>query len=233
MIGIYKITKKENGKSYIGQSNDIERRFKEHTFKNKIPIDKAIQKYGKESFQFEILEECSLDELDEKERYWINYYNTYKGFGYNCSEGGGLNFGENNGRALITESDIINIRKAYNAHKNRKETYQKYKDKITFSSFAAIWDGTTWKHVMPEVYTKENKEYYSNLTSIGEKSVNAVLSDEEVMECRKRYVSETAKDIYEDFKDKIKFQTLQQILWGRTYKHLPIYKKKTKEWINL
>ena len=233
MIRIYKITKKENGKSYIGQSNDIERRFKEHTFKNKIPIDKAIQKYGKESFQFEILEECSLDELDEKERYWINYYNTYKGFGYNCSEGGGLNFGENNGRALITESDIINIRKAYNAHKNRKETYQKYKDKITFSSFAAIWDGTTWKHVMPEVYTKENKEYYSNLTSIGEKSVNAVLSDEEVMECRKRYVSETAKDIYEDFKDKIKFQTLQQILWGRTYKHLPIYKKKTKEWINL
>lgn len=233
MIGIYKITKKENGKSYIGQSNDIERRFKEHTFKNKIPIDKAIQKYGKENFQFEILEECSLDELDEKERYWINYYNTYKGFGYNCSEGGGLNFGENNGRALITESDIINIRKAYNAHKNRKETYQKYKDKITFSNFAAIWDGTTWKHVMPEVYTKENKEYYSNLTSIGEKSVNAVLSDEEVMECRKRYVSETAKDIYEDFKDKIKFQTLQQILWGRTYKHLPIYKKKTKEWINL
>ena len=233
MIGIYKITKKENGKSYIGQSNDIERRFKEHTFKNKIPIDKAIQKYGKESFQFEILEECSLDELDEKERYWINYYNTYKGFGYNCSEGGGLNFGENNGRALITESDIINIRKAYNAHKNRKETYQKYKDKITFSNFAAIWDGTTWKHVMPEVYTKENKEYYSNLTSIGEKSVNAILSDEEVMECRKRYVSEAAKDIYEDFKDKIKFQTLQQILWGRTYKHLPIYKKKTKEWINL
>lgn len=233
MIGIYKITKKENGKSYIGQSNDIERRFKEHTFKNKIPIDKAIQKYGKESFQFEILEECSLDELDEKERYWINYYNTYKGFGYNCSEGGGLNFGENNGRALITESDIINIRKAYNAHKNRKETYQKYKDKITFSNFAAIWDGTTWKHVMPEVYTKENKEYYSNLTSIGEKSVNAILSDEEVMECRKRYVSESAKDIYEDFKDKIKFQTLQQILWGRTYKHLPIYKKKTKEWINL
>lgn len=233
MIGIYKITKKENGKSYIGQSNDIERRFKEHTFKNEIPIDKAIQKYGKESFQFEILEECSLDELDEKERYWINYYNTYKGFGYNCSEGGGLNFGENNGRALITESDIINIRKAYNAHKNRKETYQKYKDKITFSNFAAIWDGTTWKHVMPEVYTEENKKYYSYLTSVGEKSINAVLTDDEVITCRKRYVNETAKEIYRDFSNRIEFQTLQQILWGRTYKHLPIYKKKTKEWINL
>lgn len=42
MIGIYKITKKSNGKSYIGQSNDIERRFKEHQYKKDIPIDMAI-----------------------------------------------------------------------------------------------------------------------------------------------------------------------------------------------
>ena len=35
MIGIYKITKKENGKSYIGQSNDIERRFQEHKTKKR------------------------------------------------------------------------------------------------------------------------------------------------------------------------------------------------------
>ena len=233
MIGIYKITRKETGKSYIGQSNDITRRFKEHIFKNEIPIDKAIQKYGKENFEFEILEECSLEELDEKERYWINYYNTYKGFGYNCSEGGGLNFGENNGRALITESDVISIRKAYNEHKNRKKVYESYKDKITFSTFASIWDGTSWKHIMPEIYTEENKKYYSALSSIGEKSVNAVLSDEEVMNCRKRYINENAKEIYADFSDRIKFQTLQQILWGRTYKHLPVYSKKKKEWINL
>jgi len=42
MIGIYKITKKENGKSYIGQSNDIERRFQEHKIKDDIPVDIAI-----------------------------------------------------------------------------------------------------------------------------------------------------------------------------------------------
>ena len=48
MIGIYKITKIENGKSYIGKSNDIERRFKEHQTKGKtsrIPVDEAIEKY--------------------------------------------------------------------------------------------------------------------------------------------------------------------------------------------
>ena len=49
MIGIYKITKKENGKSYIGQSNDIQRRFGEHKTvgkKSRIPVDAAIEKYG-------------------------------------------------------------------------------------------------------------------------------------------------------------------------------------------
>jgi predicted GIY-YIG superfamily endonuclease len=42
MIGIYKITKISNGKSYIGQSNDIERRFQEHKTKKDIPIEVAI-----------------------------------------------------------------------------------------------------------------------------------------------------------------------------------------------
>jgi GIY-YIG catalytic domain. len=42
MIGIYKITKISNGKSYIGQSNNIERRFQEHKTKKDIPIEIAI-----------------------------------------------------------------------------------------------------------------------------------------------------------------------------------------------
>ena len=50
IIGIYKITNKKNGKMYIGQSNNIKRRFYEHCRNNEILIDKAIQKYGKEEF---------------------------------------------------------------------------------------------------------------------------------------------------------------------------------------
>jgi predicted GIY-YIG superfamily endonuclease len=42
MIGIYKITKKSNGKSYVGQSNDINRRFDEHKYKKELAIDQAI-----------------------------------------------------------------------------------------------------------------------------------------------------------------------------------------------
>ena len=232
MIGIYKITRIENGKSYIGQSNDIERRFKEHQYKKDIPVELAIQKYGVDAFTYEVLEECSLEELDEKEKYWISKLDTYKGFGYNCSEGGSGNQGENNGRTKLTNSDVEYIRECYAQHKRRKEVYEQFKNKISFSSFASIWDGTTWKNVKPEVYTLENLQYYKKETTLGENSSNAVFTNEEVIKLRERYVTETAKDIYEDVKDKCSYQTLQQILWGRVYKELPIYKKKTKEWIN-
>lgn len=232
MIGIYKITKKENGKSYIGQSNDIERRFQEHRYKKDIPVEIAIQKYGADAFDYEIIEECDLKDLDEKEKYWIAYYNTFKGFGYNCSPGGGDNRGENNGRTKLTNEDVAYIRECYDSHKRRREVYENFKDKISFSAFASIWDGTTWKDIKPEVYTEENKRYYMYEATNGQNSTKAVLSDEEVMKCRERYVLESAKDIYQDYQDRISYQTLQQILWGRTYKHLPIYKKKAREWIN-
>ena len=235
MIGIYKITKKENGKSYIGQSNDIERRIKEHQSKRTrpYPIELAIQKYGKDAFTYEVLEECSLEELDEREKYWIAYYNTYKGFGYNCNIGGGTSSGENNGRAKLTEEDVRYIRTAYNNHLRRRDVYELFKDKISFGTFAGVWDGTTWSYIMPEVYTEENKKYYMRQATNGEKSSKAILTNEEVIVLRKRYVNETAKQIYPSVQGKIEYQTLQHILCGHSYSNLPIYLKKEKKWINL
>lgn len=55
MIGIYKITNRINGKSYVGQSINMEKRFKEHLYKQDTYIDRAIHKYGKDNFNFEIL----------------------------------------------------------------------------------------------------------------------------------------------------------------------------------
>lgn len=232
MIGIYKITKKSNGKSYIGQSNDIKRRINEHQAKRDLAIDQAIQKYGIDAFDYEVLEECSLEELDEKEKYWIQYFNTYKGFGYNCNEGGGDSRSENNGRTKLTNQDVAYIRECYDLHKRRKEVYEQFKDKVSFDSFAAIWDGRTWKDIKQEVYTEENKNYYMYHATDGENSDFASLADEEVMKCRTRYIKETAKEIHKDYADKISYQAFQAMLWGRTYKNLPIYSKKKKEWFN-
>lgn len=232
MIGIYKITNKINGKIYVGQSNDIERRFSEHKYRNKLQIDIAIQKYGKENFTFEVLEECPIEQLNNREMYWIKTLKSFEN-GYNNTTGGEQqSIGSNNGRAILTEEEVKIIRTAYANHERRKDVYLKFKDKISFATFANIWDGSSWTHVMPEVFTEENKIYYSRESTNGDKSTSAKFTNEEVIQLRERYVFENAKSIYEDYKDRCSYNTLQQILWGRTYKNLPIYKKKEKKWIN-
>ena len=96
MVGIYKITNLINQKSYIGQSINISRRIKDHFQKAECPSDvsyngalhSAIRKYGKNNFVWEVLEECSPEELDSKEQYYIQKFNTYSPNGYNILEGG-------------------------------------------------------------------------------------------------------------------------------------------------
>ena len=94
VVGIYKITNKVNGKCYIGQSQDIATRFREHRYllrQNKYSnkkIQNAWNKYGEENFTFEIIEECMLDELDEKEMKYIKEYDSHYN-GYNNTDGGG------------------------------------------------------------------------------------------------------------------------------------------------
>jgi hypothetical protein len=95
MIGIYKITNKINGKSYIGQSVDIQQRWNAHKSKSKsielggdnYAIHCAIRKYGVENFTFEVIEQTTQQELNSREKYWIKYYDTYYN-GYNSTLGG-------------------------------------------------------------------------------------------------------------------------------------------------
>lgn len=94
MVGIYKITNTLNNKCYIGQSIDIKIRWIQHIYEGKRnnpqgKLYSAIFKEGIENFSFEVIEECPLDEkiLNEKERYWIEYYNSFNK-GYNSTKGG-------------------------------------------------------------------------------------------------------------------------------------------------
>lgn len=90
MTGIYKFTNKINGKSYIGQSVDIKRRHKEHrTRKDENSLfHEAISEYGFDNFDFSVIEICDIKDLNSKEIYYINKYNTLFPNGYNASEGG-------------------------------------------------------------------------------------------------------------------------------------------------
>ena len=88
--GIYKITNSINNKCYVGQSIDIERRWRDHKknyLSSNYPLYLAFKKYGLDNFTFEILEECNECELDQKEIYWIDYYHGYSQ-GYNQTTGG-------------------------------------------------------------------------------------------------------------------------------------------------
>ena len=211
MIGIYKITEKENPTMfYVGKSNDIERRFKEHIQKSysqsRIPFDNYIDEKGKDAFTYEVLEECSIEELSIKEKYWTDKLQATKSG--NKFDGGLTDVvGDNNPKAKLTEEDVIEIRKAYNNHLKQKDVYEKYKDIISFGYFQNLWKGRSWAHVMPEVFTKENKEYYIYQNSNGGNGASAQFSNEEVIKIRERYVNESAKQIYQDYNGRVSYQT--------------------------
>ena len=236
MIGIYKITNKNNGKVYIGQSNNIERRLSEHKQKRTKTIDDYINVLGVENFEFEVLEECDLEELNEKEQSYIKKYNSINN-GYNIQLGGFNNvIGEGNGRARITEKDVIFIRESYAKHESAKEIYEKYfKDIITKSQFQSIWQGRSWSNILPEVYIEENKQYYIS----EQNKTKALLSKEEVLYYRKYYINHTRTEVYqkllEDKGNILKKRTFEKILIGDVrdnsiYKEVPLYKKTQNRW---
>ena len=94
---IYIIKNKINNKVYVGQTKvSIKLRFQNHLSAARCGRDyiigKAIRKYGEENFYVELLEECLASELNEREMYWITFYNaTDNKFGYNMSLGGNVN----------------------------------------------------------------------------------------------------------------------------------------------
>lgn len=95
--GIYSIINLIDGKKYIGQSKSLTTRWRQHKsdlkynrHKNK-HLQNAVDCYGIENFGYKILEECPIELRDEKERYWINYFNTVdRQYGYNNESGGNL-----------------------------------------------------------------------------------------------------------------------------------------------
>lgn len=78
-IGIYKIVN-PNGKIYIGQSINIEYRFLSYEkllrCKNQKKLYNSLMKYGIECHSFEIIEKCDVNMLNERERYWQEYYDV-------------------------------------------------------------------------------------------------------------------------------------------------------------
>lgn len=87
---IYKIENKENGMIYIGQTvRTLRERTLEHARNKETYIDRTMNKYGIEHFDISVIDTAeTMDELNEKEIYWIKHYNSMKPNGYNLCYGG-------------------------------------------------------------------------------------------------------------------------------------------------
>lgn len=227
MIGIYKITNKLNGKSYIGLSTNIERRWEDHKNpynwerENKKSLYQAFKKYGLNNFKFEILEECSPKDLSSKEKYYIELYDTFYN-GYNSTSGGeDFKYDSHPGHKL-TQEDIKDIRTRYNNLERKNEVYNLYRDRIGESGFHKIWNGNTWTGIMMEVYTPENKEFHSHNTSNkGSKNGRSKLTEEDVKNIRlRRKNGDKLKDVYCDYKDKLSYGSFTNVWTYQNWKNI-------------
>lgn len=146
MVGIYKIQNLLNNKVYVGQSNDILRRWRDHktnAFNSNdhnynTHLYRSIRKYGLQNFSFEILEECSTFELNAKEIYWISHYNSFFE-GYNLTMGGDGSGSEVNKTRII--SIIHELETTYKSHRQIAE-----ENEISTEMVQGINSGRYWHH---------------------------------------------------------------------------------------
>lgn len=184
---IYKITNDINNKVYIGKTEfDVQKRFQEHikdskkNSKNR-PLYKAMNKYGVQHFSIEIIEEC--DNLEQREKYWIKYYDSYKN-GYNATLGG-------DGKAYIDYDLILRLfAEGYNvieiANKTKhdcKHISQILREKGSISA-QQIHDrrmkNLEKEVVMVDSKTKKEIKHFKSIAEAGRYCINNNLSKDTV-----------------------------------------------------
>ena len=130
MIGIYKITSPSR-RVYIGQSVNVKKRFNAYKFldcKCQRKIYNSLKKYGFEKHKFEILIECEVSELNDKERYFQEIYNSVNN-GMNCS------FTKSTDRNGYHSKESIELMKIARA-KRGPESFAKYSETRTGSKLS-------------------------------------------------------------------------------------------------
>lgn len=134
MIGlVYKIENRITGKMYIGiTKNGISGRYPGRSWKvsnaRSRLVKKAMTKYGSDNFEINIIEECVVDLLEEKEKYYIDFYNSFTPNGYNLTRGGEYNkiiSDESKKRNSESNKGRISWNKGLSMSKDRKLQHSK------------------------------------------------------------------------------------------------------------
>jgi group I intron endonuclease len=156
---IYKSTNNITGKIYIGQTTkSLEQRIKGHIKESKIdsnrPFMLSINEYGEDNFTFETIDSANnLDELNDKEVYWINFYNSVSPNGYNVTGGG-------QGKKMKTTKELNRI---ISEGLKNSEKWQKTKNseeyKLKMKKYFIGWNkGKKFSQEHKEKIWEKNKE---------------------------------------------------------------------------
>lgn len=233
MKGIYKFENLKNGKIYIGQSVNIEKRYLEHfnCHKNEnykgydTKFYRALRQYGIENFSFEVIS-INPNDMDEEEMYWIEYYNSYEN-GYNSTRGGNVTEScEEHPNAKLTNHQVLQIKHLlFSTKESQYDIADRYA--VSQSEISQINSGKKWSEIGEYSYPIRKDE-----KAKGQNSHRAVLNNEIVAEIRQRYVNESGRQIYQDYSNLCSYVTFERALTGKTYTDIPIYKKKLKTWVN-
>lgn len=252
--GIYALVNKQNGKRYIGRSIDLEKREKTHLWmlKNNRHPNVHLQRAWNlgERFDFEIIEQCDPDRCNEREVYWIAFFDAMNmKKGYNLCEGGqsttGYHFTEegkrkiskaNSGRKCTKEAiekRVAGLKKHMEddpefaeeiRERCRKLAYGGWNKgrKATKETRQKLSEALKGRYVSPE-----HKEKLRNLYS-GEKSITAKLKQSDVVKMRYRFLcGEKRLEIAKDY-PQMSPQTIYDIVVGNRWKCVPMEKEQLK-----
>jgi group I intron endonuclease len=160
--GIYKIVNIKNNKFYVGSSKNLMNRWKEHSYslrKNKhinCILQRAWNKYGEQSFNFEIIESCSPYLLYEREQFYLDLLKPPYNIGVNAT--GGDNLTNNPNRKDIIQKIVIGL---YHRYEKMTENEKKEKsDNLKGEKNPNF--GNAWTEDMKKIASLRTIEYFKN-----------------------------------------------------------------------
>lgn len=202
MIGVYKITN-PNNQIYVGSSKNIERRFKQYKYLRKNEQHKvrnSILKYSYDNHKFEVIEECSLQELLIKERYYCLLYNVLDRTNLN------LKIPKLNDKNKCYSQDVLDKmskihkgKKLSEAHKKvlitslkgKKQTVEHINKRKMFGSKNPAWGNSYFKG---KKHTEKTKEILSK-QRIGFGLLGENNNSKKVIDIESKIIYNSAKEI--------------------------------------
>lgn len=221
---IYKIINTKNNRFYIGSTEYEYRRFLNHFNLHDVCLNqnndlhRDIMKYGKECFDVEILfrieDRIKASRIEGK----LIRENKDNLLLYNIVPG-------SSGRKVFYDDDIKLIRQLYSEKRlTCQEAYDRYfKEDVTRRAFEKAWFGESYKNIMYEVYTDENKSWHfsKKQSRPGEKNPNSKFKECDVIDIRTRQkLGEDKKSVYKDYihvNSKVGFDSIWK---NRTWKNI-------------